>query len=180
MHLQVRVGMATGLVVVGDLIGEGSSEEQAVVGETPNLAARLQAQAAPGMVVVADATRRLLGNLFVMQELGELSLKGIGRTVLAFAVDGERTLETRFAAKQGSDAAPIVGRDQELGLLLERWGQARNGDGQAILLTGEAGIGKSRITEALVQAIADEPHFLLRYQCSPYHGESAFWPVTQQ
>ena len=157
--LAARVGIATGLVVVGDLVGEGAAQEQAVVGDTPNLAARLQTVAEPGMVVVADATRRLLGDLFEMRELGALSLKGIRESVSAFAVLGERTLESRFAARQSGHVAPIVGRDQELGLLLERWRQATSNEGQAILLTGEAGIGKSRISEAVVEPIAGESTF---------------------
>ncbi|MDP9136959.1 MAG: AAA family ATPase, partial [Pseudomonadota bacterium] len=178
--LVARVGIATGLVVVGDLVGEGAAQEQAVVGDTPNLAARLQAAAEPGMVVIAEATRRLLGDLFEMRDLGEQSLKGIQEKVPAFAVLGERALESRFAARQAGGPAPIVGRDQELGLLLERWRQATGSEGQAVLLTGEAGIGKSRISEALVEAVAGEPHFLLRYQCSPYHADSALYPVVQQ
>lgn len=178
--LQTRIGIATGLVVVGDLVGEGAAQEQAVVGDTPNLAARLQGAAEPGMVVIAEATRRLLGDLFVLRELGAQGLKGIAEPVPAFAVLGERTLESRFAARQGGGVTPLVGRDQELGLLLERWQQARSGEGQVVLLSGEAGIGKSRITEALVEAAAGAPHFLLRYQCSPYHADSALYPAIQQ
>ncbi len=178
--LQTRIGIATGLVVVGDLVGEGAAQEQAVVGETPNLAARLQGLAEPEMVVIADATRRLLGDLFVLRDLGAQSVKGIGEPVPAFAVLGEQELESRFAARQAGRVLPIVGRDQELALLLERWRQAKSGDGQVVLLTGEAGIGKSRITEALVEAVGSEPHFLMRYQCSPYHMDSALYPVIQQ
>lgn len=177
--LQARIGVATGLVVVGDLIGEGAAQEQAVVGETPNLAARLQDLAAPGQVVIAEATRRMLGDLFELNDLGVQSLKGIPGSVPAFAVSGERALESRFAARQGAGAAPIVGRDQELGLLLERWRHARSGEGQVVLLTGEAGIGKSRITEAVIEHAKSEPHFLLRYQCSPYNTDSALYPVVQ-
>ena len=178
--LSARVGIATGLVVVGDLVGEGAAQEQAVVGDTPNLAARLQGAAEPGMVVIAEATRRLLGDLFVLRELGAQTFKGIQEPTPAFAVLGERALESRFAARQAGGMAPIVGRDQELALLLERWRQAKSGEGQMVLLTGEAGIGKSRITEALVETVAGEPHFLLRYQCSPYHADSALYPVIQQ
>ena len=178
--LAARVGIATGLVVVGDLVGEGAAQEQAVVGDTPNLAARLQAGAEPGMVVIAESTRRLLGDLFEIRDLGMQTLKGIGEPVPSFAVLGERALESRFAARRVGGLAPIVGRDQELGQLLERWSQAAGGEGQAILLTGEAGIGKSRISEALIEATAGEPHFLIRYQCSPYHADSALYPVVQQ
>ncbi len=178
--LAARVAIATGLVVVGDLVGEGAAQEQAVVGETPNLAARLQALAAPGQVVIADATRRLLGVGFELEDLGERELKGIGAPVQAFAVTGERPVESRFEAMSGPALLPMVGRDQELALLLERWALAKAGEGQGVLLVGEAGIGKSRISRALLDALAEEPHFRIRYQCSPYHGDSALWPVIRQ
>ena len=178
--LAARVGIATGLVVVGDLIGAGAAQEQAVVGETPNLAARLQALAAPGQVAIAAATRRLLGAGFALEALGERALKGIGEPVQAYLVTGERPVESRFEARSGPSLLPMVGRDQELALLLERWRQAEAGEGQGVLLVGEAGIGKSRISRALLDALADEPHFRVRYQCSPYHTDSALWPVIQQ
>jgi class 3 adenylate cyclase/predicted ATPase len=178
--LEARIAIATGLVVVGDLVGEGASQERAVVGETPNLAARLQALAAPGQVVIAGATRRLLGAGFVLEHLGERTLKGLGTPVQAFAVTGERPLESRFEAMSGPALLPMVGRDQELALLLERWAQASAREGQGVLLVGEAGIGKSRISRALLDVLADEPHVRVRYQCSPYHSDSAFWPVIQQ
>jgi class 3 adenylate cyclase/type II secretory pathway predicted ATPase ExeA len=176
--LSARIGIATGLVVVGDLIGEGAAQEEAVTGDTPNLAARLQGIATQGQVVIADATRRLLGAGFEIEDLGERELKGIGEPVRAFAVKGERSVESRFAARAGTASmTPIVGRDQELALLLERWRQAESGEGQLVLLTGEAGIGKSRITEAMIEAVAGEPHSLIRYQCSPYHAASALHPA---
>jgi class 3 adenylate cyclase len=175
-----RIGIATGLVVVGDLVGEGAAQEQAVVGDTPNLAARLQGAAEPGMVVIAEVTRRLVGDAFVVRDLGVQAFKGIPGPTAAFAVLGARALESRFAARQRGRVAAIVGRDQELALLQERWRQAKTAEGQVVLLTGEAGIGKSRITEALVETTALEPHFLLRYQCSPYNSESALYPVIQQ
>ena len=178
--VSARVGIATGLVVVGDLIGEGAAQEQAVVGDTPNLAARLQGAAEPGMVVISEATRRLVGDSFILRDLGAQTFKGIKGPVTAFAVLGERALESRFAARHSGVMAPIVGRDQELALLLERWRQAKSGEGQVVLLTGEAGIGKSRITEALVEEVAAEPRVLIRYQCSPYHADSALYPVIQQ
>lgn len=177
--LRARIGIATGLVVVGDLVGEGAAQEEAVVGDTPNLAARLQNAADPGSVVISEATRRLLGDVFVLRDLGMQAFKGLEGASAAFVVLGERALESRFAARHGSGMAPIVGRDQELGLLSERWRQAGSGEGQVVLLTGEAGIGKSRITEALVEAVAAESHFLLRYQCSPYNADSALYPVIQ-
>ncbi len=178
--LAARVAIATGLVVVGDLVGEGSAQEQAVVGDTPNLAARLQGVAAPGQVVIADATRRLLGAGFELEDLGEHELKGIGEPVPAFAITGERAVESRFEAMSGPSLLPMVGRDQELALLLERWALAKAGEGQGVLLVGEAGIGKSRISRALLDALAEQPHVRVRYQCSPYHGDSALWPVIQQ
>jgi class 3 adenylate cyclase/tetratricopeptide (TPR) repeat protein len=177
--LAARVGIATGLVVVGDLVGEGAAQERAVVGDTPNLAARLQALAEPGVVVIAEATRRLLGELFELRDLGARTLKGLAGPTSAFAVLGERAQESRFAARHGSRVAPMVGRDQELAFLLERWRQAGGGEGQAVLLTGEAGIGKSRVTEALVETIQAEPHFLLRYQCSPYNADSPLFAAIQ-
>jgi class 3 adenylate cyclase len=178
--LSARVGIATGLVVVGDLVGEGASQEQAVVGDTPNLAARLQGIAAPGQVVIADVTRRLLGASFELESLGARALKGISEPARAFAVIGEQPVESRFEAMSGPSVLPMVGRDQELALLLERWAQAKAGEGQGVLLVGEAGIGKSRISRALLDVLAKEPHTRIRYQCSPYHVDSALWPVIQQ
>ncbi len=178
--LAARVAIATGLVVVGDLVGEGVAQEQAVVGDTPNLAARLQGIAAQGQVVIADATRRLLGSGFELEDLGEHELKGIGEPVPAFAVTGERRVESRFEAMSGPSLLPMVGRDQELALLLERWALAKAGEGQGVLLVGEAGIGKSRISRALLDTLVEEEHFRVRYQCSPYHIDSALWPVIQQ
>jgi class 3 adenylate cyclase len=178
--LAARIGIATGLVVVGDLIGHGASQEQAVVGETPNLAARLQALGEPGQVVIAPATRRLLGSGFDLADLGPQRLKGIAQPVAVFAVRGERAIADRFEARSGRTLLPMVGRDRELALLLKRWARARAGEGQGVLLTGEPGIGKSRIRRALLDAVADEPHARISYQCSPYHGDSALWPVIQQ
>lgn len=172
--LSARIGMATGVVVVGDLIGEGAAQEQAVVGDTPNLAARLQGLAEPGQVVIAESTRRLLGDLFEVEDLGAQILEGIAVPVRPFAVLRERALESRFEAHRGSEVLPLVGREHELALLLERWRQATAGEGQAVLLSGEAGIGKSRITRALIDAVAEGPHIRISYQCSPYHTESPF------
>ena len=177
--LAARAALATGLVVVGDLVGEGAAQEQAVVGDTPNLAARLQGIAAPGQLVIADATRRLLGAGFEVADLGRHELKGISGPVPAFAVTGERPVESRFEAMTGPTLLPMVGRAQELALLRQRWAQAKAGEGQGVLLVGEAGIGKSRISRALLDALAEEPHVRVRYQCSPYHTDSALWPVIQ-
>jgi class 3 adenylate cyclase len=178
--LLARVGIATGLVVVGELIGEGTAQEQMVVGETPNLAARLLSEAAPGQVVIAEATRRLAAGGFDLAPLGPRTLKGLVAPVEAYVVLAERQATNRFEARAEGSLHPLYGRDQELALLLERWRQARAGEGQAVLLVGEAGIGKSRILRSLLDALRDEPHTRLQYQCSPYHADSAFWPVTQQ
>ena len=178
--LAARVGIATGLVVVGDLIGEGAAREEAVVGETPNLAARLQEAAGPGAVVVADGARRLLGEVFKLRELAPLALKGFAHPVRGFHVVGERPAGSRFEAQRSSRPAPMVGRDQELALVIERWRQAAAGEGQAVLLVGEAGIGKSRLVRAVLDALGGEEHAALRYQCSPHHTGTPLWPVAQQ
>jgi class 3 adenylate cyclase/predicted ATPase len=178
--VQTRVGIATGLVVVGDLIGSGASQEQAIVGETPNLAARLQSIAEPNMVVIADATRRLLGNLFELRDLGPRELKGIAGMVRAFAVLRASSVEGRFEAMHASGLTALVGRDEELDLLLRRWARAKTGEGQVVLLSGEAGIGKSRLTAAMLERLASEPHTRLRYFCSPQHTDSALYPIIGQ
>src|SRR5271166_3852542 len=178
--LQVRVGIATGLVVVGDLIGAGAAQEQAVVGETPNLAARMQALAEPGAVVIADATRRLLGNLFELKDLGARDLKGIAGPARAWAALRARSLESRFDALHTSGLTALVGREEESELLLRRWSRAKTGEGQVVLLSGEAGIGKSRLTAALQERLAGEPHTRLRYFCSPQRTDSAFHPIIGQ
>ena len=178
--LQTRVGIATGLVVVGDLIGSGSAQEQAVVGETPNLAARLQGIAEPNTVVIAEDTRRLLGNLFELEDLGSKDLKGIAEPVRAWAALRTSSAEGRFEALHASGLTALVGREEELELLLRRWSKAKTGEGQVVLLSGEAGIGKSRLTAALLERLADEPHTRLRYFCSPQHTDSALYPVISQ
>ncbi len=178
--LQVRVGIATGLVVVGDLIGQGASQEQAVVGETPNLAARLQALAEPGTVVIAPSTRRLTGGLFDYEDLGAVELKGLGMPVMAARVVRGSAAESRFEALHGRDLTPLVGRDEELALLRRRWQQAKEGDGRVVVLIGEPGIGKSRLAQAMLQQPAGEPHTRLRYFCSPHHQASALHPYITQ
>lgn len=178
--LQVRVGIATGLVVVGDLIGKGAAQEQAVVGETPNLAARLQAIAEAGAVVVAENTRTLLGNLFEFQDLGSRDLKGISGPVRAWAALRQGYTASRFDALHTTGLTRLVGRKEEIELLLRRWSNARMGEGQVVLLSGEAGIGKSRITVAIMEHIATEPHTRLRYFCSPQHTDSALYPIVGQ
>jgi class 3 adenylate cyclase/predicted ATPase len=178
--LAARVGIATGLVVVGELIGEGLAKEQTVVGETPNLAARLQAIAAPGSVVISQATRRLVGGLFELVDLGPRRLKGFAAPLAAFRVEGEGRAEGRFEALHGERLTPLVGREHELGILLERWAWAKDGDGQVVLLSGEPGIGKSRLIRALRESLGDEPYTPLSHYCSPYHTNSALYPIITQ
>ena len=178
--LQTRVGIATGLVVVGDLIGSGAAQEQAVVGETPNIAARLQGVAQPNTVVIAESTRKLLGNLFDLQDLSAQDLKGIGSPVRAWAVLRPASVESRFDALHAGGLTELVGREEELETLLRRWSKAKTGEGQVVLLSGEAGIGKSRLTAALLEGLANEPHTRLRYFCSPQHTDSALYPIIGQ
>ena len=178
--LQTRVGIATGLVVVGDLIGSGEAQERGIVGETPNLAARLQGIAEPNTVVIAEGTRKLLGNLFELDDLGLKDLKGIAGPVRAWAALRASSAEGRFEALHASGLTALVGREEELELLLRRWSKAKTGEGQVVLLSGEAGIGKSRLTAALLESVATEPHTRLRYFCSPQHTDSAFYPVISQ
>jgi class 3 adenylate cyclase len=180
VKLQARVGIATGLVVVGDLIGEGSAQEQSVVGETPNLAARLQTLAEPGAVVIAPGTRRLVGDLFEYRELGGVEVKGIAAPVPAWQVLRPGAVASRFEALRGSALTPLVGRDEEIDLLLRRWERAKAGDGQVVLISGEPGIGKSRLAAALEERLQAEPHLRLRYFCSPYHQDSALFPFIEQ
>jgi class 3 adenylate cyclase len=180
VELQARVGIATGLVVVGDLIGEGSAQEQSVVGETPNLAARLQALAEPASVVIAAGTRRLVGDLFEYRDLGAVEVKGIAAPVPALQVLRPSAVASRFEALRGSALTPLVGREEEIDLLLRRWGRAKAGDGQVVLISGEAGLGKSRITAALEERFHAEPHIRLRYFCSPYYQDSALHPFIDQ
>jgi class 3 adenylate cyclase len=178
--LPTRVGIATGLVVVGDLIGSGAAQEQAVVGETPNVAARLQGIAEANTVVIAESTRRLLGNLFDLQDLSAPDLKGIGSPVRAWAVLRPASIESRFEALHASGLTELVGREEEIELLLRRWSKAKTGEGQVVLLSGEPGIGKSRLTATLLERLATEPHTRLRYFCSPQHTDSAFYPIISQ
>ena len=178
--LQTRVGIATGLVVVGDLIGSGASQEQAIVGETPNLAARLQSIAEPNSVVIAESTRKLVGDLFELEELGAQDLKGISGPVRAWAALRPATIESRFDALHATGLTELVGREEELELLLRRWAKANTGEGQVVLLSGEPGIGKSRLTAALMERLANEPHTRLRYFCSPQHTDSALYPIIGQ
>ena len=178
--LQTRVGIATGLVVVGDLIGSGASQEQAIVGETPNLAARLQGAAEPNSVVIAESTRRLVGSLFEVDDLGARDLKGVSGPVRAWAALRPASVESRFDALHTSGLTELIGREEELELLLRRWSKVKTGQGQVVLLSGEPGIGKSRLTAALLERLAGESHTRLRYFCSPQHTDSALYPIISQ
>ena len=177
--LQVRIGIATGLVVIGEPIGSGDSRQQTAVGETPNLAARLQGLAGPNQVVIDAATRRQIGGLFECQDLGTVELKGLPAAVPAWQVLSENRTLGQFEALR-SGATPLVGRDEEMELLLRRWAQAKAGNGRVVLISAEPGVGKSRLAEALAERIAAEPHVRLRYFCSPHHQDSALYPVIAQ
>jgi len=159
--LQVRVGIATGLVVVGDLIGAGAAQEQAVIGDTPNLAARLQGIAEPNTIVIADSTRRLLGNLFELEDLGLKELKGIAGPARAWAALRASSVESRFDVLHTTGLTALVGREEEMDLLFRRWSRAKTGEGKVVLISGEAGIGKSRLTAALLETAHVPALFLL-------------------
>jgi class 3 adenylate cyclase len=178
--LETRVGIATGLVVVGDLIGSGEAKERGIVGETPNLAARLQGIAEPNTVVIADGTRRLLGNLFELEDLGAKDLKGIAGSVRAWTALRASSVESRFEAQHETKLTPLVGRDEELELLVRRWRQAVGGEGRLVLLSGEPGIGKSRLTVALEQQLQTDQYTPLRFFCSPLHTDSTLYPFISQ
>ena len=178
--LQTRIGVATGLVVAGETVGEASAQEKVVMGETPNLAARLQSLAQANQLVIANSTRQLCGDAFEFHNLGEQRLKGFDQPIVAYVVLCERLMESRFAARSDKRLLPIVGREQEIGLLTERWRLANSGEGQLVLLSGEAGIGKSRVTRAMTDAVANSEHYRITYQCSPYHSDTALHPAIQQ
>ena len=178
--LQTRVGIATGLVVVGDITDAGGTQQLRIIGETPSLAAQLQAIAEPDTVVIAESTRKLLGNLFELEELGTRDLKGIVAPVGAWVALRPSSAASRFDALHGTGLTALVGREEELELLLRRWSRAKTGEGQVVLLSGEAGIGKSRLTAALLEAIASERHARLRHFCSPQHTDSALYPTIGQ
>jgi class 3 adenylate cyclase len=177
--LNTRLGVASGLVVVGDLIGAGAAQERGVVGETTNLAARLQGLAKPGTLVIADSTRRQIGQLFEIEDLGVRALAGFAEPQRAWHIVGDSGVLSRFEALR-SEATPLVGRDEELGLLLRCWQEATTGEGRVVLVWGEAGIGKSRLSAALSRRIQSDPHIRLRYFCSPHHQDSALYPVIAQ
>src|SRR5215510_4118818 len=177
--LQVRIGIATGIAVVGDLIGAGISQERGVVGATPNLAARVLNLAKPNTIVIADGTRRQVGGLFDLEDLGPQELAGFGEPQHAWRVLGESGVASRFEALRSGET-PLVGREEEEELLVRRWQQAKSGDGRVVLISGEPGIGKSRLSAALSEHIGSEPHTRLRHFCSPHHQDSALYPFVTQ
>jgi class 3 adenylate cyclase/tetratricopeptide (TPR) repeat protein len=177
--VHVRVGIATGLVVIGEPIGSGDSRQQTAVGETPNLAARLQGLAGQNQVVIDAGTRRQIGGLFECRDLGTLLLKGLPASVPAWHVVAENRAVGLFEALR-SGTTPLVGRDEEIELLSRRWEQAKAGNGRVVLISAEPGVGKSRLAEALAERIAAEPHIRMRYFCSPHHQDSALYPVIAQ
>jgi predicted ATPase/class 3 adenylate cyclase len=179
-ELQVRVGIATGMVVVGDLIGEGAAKEQAVIGETPNLAARLQAFAEPGTVLICESTHRLTDGHFEYRNLGPVTLKGWVDPISAWQVLRASGVESRFEAQHKTSLTPLIGRDEEIDLLLRRWQHSKHGEGSVVVLTGEPGIGKSHITLALEERLQAEPHITVRHFCSAHHTNSALYPFIRQ
>ena len=177
-QLSVRVGIATGLVVTGELIGVGAAQTVTAVGETPNLAARLQALAQPDTVVVSEATRSQLGQMFRLEDLGVVTLKGFDKPVRVWRATGATGATSRSEAVYAGTVTPLVGRDEELNLLIRRWRQAKSGEGRVVLLSGEAGIGKSRLLAGLEERLAGEQRVSLRYFCSPYHQDSPLYPIA--
>jgi TOMM system kinase/cyclase fusion protein len=177
VQLAVRIGVHTGPVVVGD-VGGGGRHERLALGETPNIASRLEGRAAPSQLVISAGTQRLVGGAFDLEDLGVQTLRGVSESMRVYAVRGESIAESRFEAATVTGLTPLVGRDEEISLVLRRWEQAKDGDGQVVLLSGEAGIGKSRITQALRERVSHEPHIHLRCQCSPYYTNSALYPIV--
>jgi class 3 adenylate cyclase/predicted ATPase len=178
--VRCRVGIATGMVIVGDLVGVGELRAHRIIGDAPNLAGRLQLSAEPDTVAIEPATWRLIGNLFDCRDLGALDPTSDTEPVRIWQVLGESIVASRFEALHPVALTPLVGRDEEIDLLLRRWARAKAGDGQVVLVSGEPGLGKSRITVALEERLAAEPHLRLRYFCSPYHQESALFPFVDQ
>jgi class 3 adenylate cyclase len=179
IRLAVRIGIHMGLVVVGEM-GQGARQEHLALGETPNVAARIQGMAPPDTVAVSEATYRLIQGYFTCDPLGIHALRGVAVPISIYGVRGASTAESRFEAATTTGLTPLVGREEEIGLLRRRWEQAKAHEGQVVLLCGEPGIGKSRILQTLGEQVAAEPHVRLRYQCSPYYSNSAFYPIIMQ
>ena len=178
--MRCRVGIATGVVIVGDLVGVGGPRDLGIIGDAPELAVRLQVSAQPDTVTIEPTTWRLIGNLFDCRDLGGHDTDGDTEPIRRWQVVGESVVASRFEALRGSKLTPLVGRDEEIDLLLRRWARAKTGDGQIVLASGEPGIGKSRIVAAFQERLHTEPHFRLRYFCSPYHQDSALFPIIDQ
>jgi class 3 adenylate cyclase/tetratricopeptide (TPR) repeat protein len=178
--MRCRVGIATGMVIVGDFVGVGQVRDYGIVGDAPDLAVRLQVSAQPDTVTIESTTWRLIGNLFDCRDLGALDTNSDTEPMRRWQVLGESVVASRFEALRGSKLTPLIGRDEEIDLLLRRWARAKTGDGQIILASGEAGVGKSRITAAFEERLHAEPHLCLRYFCSPYHQDSALFPFIDQ
>jgi class 3 adenylate cyclase len=179
LELAVRVGVTTGPVVVGDIIGEGAAEEAAVVGETPNLAARLQDVAQPNQLVIGPVTRQLVGELFELEDCGTHELKGIAEPVRVWRVVSAREGESRFEATHLEGGLPLVGRQEELGLLARSWEASKESHGQVVLIQGEGGIGKSRLLQALREHATGDEFIWVASRCSPYHTNSTLYPVIE-
>jgi predicted ATPase/class 3 adenylate cyclase len=179
VRLAVRVGIHTGPVVVGEM-GGGGRREQLAIGETPNIAARLQSLAAPNSVVIGERTRRLVGGAFDVEDLGLQEFKGVATSMRVYGIRGESAVESRFEAANARELTPLIGREEELDLFRQRWHQSQAGEGQVVLLAGEPGIGKSRLIQTFHERVTEEPHIWLRYQCSPYYRNSAFYPIMVQ
>jgi class 3 adenylate cyclase/predicted ATPase len=177
--LQCRIGIATGLVIIGDLVDVGGAQDHGIVGDAPNMASRLHGLAQPETIAIEQTTRRLIGSLFDCRELGSLKVDGAVETAPVWIVLGPGNVESRFEALRAAELTPLVGREEELELLQRRWAKAKNGEGRVVLISGEPGIGKSRLAQALQDVVQSEPHVRLRYFCSPHHTDSALYPVTQ-
>jgi len=180
LHLEARVGIATGEVVVGETIGEGTSQVTTIAGETPNLAARLQALAPPEAVIISEATRQLVKNQFALDNLGAQSLKGFSAPMEAFIVGDATEAYARYEAESRQGSSQLVGREEEIGLCLRRWRLAKEGEGQVVLLSAEAGVGKSRVLRAIQDRVAEDSFSRLLYFGSPFHQNSALYPAAEQ
>jgi class 3 adenylate cyclase len=180
LNLSVRIGIATGEVVIGDIGSGNASQQGTVLGDIPNLAARPQGLAEPDSIIISATTKNIVGELFEVEDLGNQELKGLGNSVKAWRVVGEGNRKSRFKAMHSDHIAPITGRKEELETLLRRWRRVKNGESQIGLITGEAGIGKSRVTQELREIIRGEANFTLWHQCSRYHDNSTLFPIIRR
>ncbi len=180
LDLAARIGIETGLVVVGDLVGEGAAQESAIVGETPNFAARIQALAEPGTVMIGPNAHKLAASAFVYQDLGTRLLAGADRSVSMYRVVRPSHAATRFETLRSAKLTPLVAREEEFQVLLRRWDLTSRGEGQVVLLSGESGIGKSRLIQAIRSTVGAQARTTLLFQCSPHRADSAFHPLIEQ